>query len=80
LVFMFEDRVKSLEVQMSELKQTNPFATALSAIPGIVDKYIASQLKDEVNTVVHIQSDKIQEAAAVRTSLKDSPKAEEAYY
>ncbi|GJW39216.1 zinc finger, CCHC-type containing protein [Tanacetum coccineum] len=64
LVFMFEDRVKSLEVQMSELKQTNPFATALSSIPGIVDKYIASQLKDEVNTVVHIQSNKIREAAA----------------
>ncbi|GKD64821.1 hypothetical protein Tco_1306929 [Tanacetum coccineum] len=38
-LFGFERRVSSLESDLSELKQTNQFAEALSSIPGIVDKY-----------------------------------------
>ncbi|GJR59208.1 hypothetical protein Tco_1501370, partial [Tanacetum coccineum] len=35
--------VSSLESDLSELKQTNQFAEALSSIPGIVDKYLVSK-------------------------------------
>ncbi|GKF25471.1 hypothetical protein Tco_0081365, partial [Tanacetum coccineum] len=34
---LFEDRVKALEDNFSEFKQTNLFAEAVSSIPGIVD-------------------------------------------
>ncbi|GKD03163.1 hypothetical protein Tco_1178137, partial [Tanacetum coccineum] len=38
-VFKFEDRIKALEDDFSEFKQTNQFATTISLIPGIVDTY-----------------------------------------
>ncbi|GJV15472.1 hypothetical protein Tco_1360795 [Tanacetum coccineum] len=37
-LFKFEDRVKGLEDDFSEFKQTNQFAEAVSSIPGISDK------------------------------------------
>ncbi|GJW32436.1 hypothetical protein Tco_0052468 [Tanacetum coccineum] len=42
-LFGFERRVSSLESDLSELKQTNQFAKALSSIPGIVDKYLETK-------------------------------------
>nr|GEZ55994.1 hypothetical protein [Tanacetum cinerariifolium] len=33
--FLFEERLRSLETSFSEYRQTNPFADAVSAIPGI---------------------------------------------
>ncbi|GJW75296.1 hypothetical protein Tco_0134666 [Tanacetum coccineum] len=50
----FEDRVKSLEEDFSEFKQTNLFAEAVSSIPGIVDKLRdEAQAKNEdfINTI-----------------------------
>ncbi|GKC88026.1 hypothetical protein Tco_1148675 [Tanacetum coccineum] len=47
----------------SELKQTNQFAKAVSSIPGIVDNYLASKMKDEVNVVIQLQSNKLREEA-----------------
>ncbi|GKB44080.1 hypothetical protein Tco_0889022, partial [Tanacetum coccineum] len=58
-LFGFERRVSSLEIEPSELKQTNQFAKALSSIPGIVDNYLASKMKDEVNDQVKVQVSKI---------------------
>ncbi|GJU19981.1 hypothetical protein Tco_1153323 [Tanacetum coccineum] len=43
-LFGFECRVSSLESDLSKLKQTNQFAEALSSIPGIVDKYLATKV------------------------------------
>nr|GEU53704.1 uncharacterized mitochondrial protein AtMg00810-like [Tanacetum cinerariifolium] len=37
LVFCFDDRLKSLEANFSEFRQTNPFAEAVSAIPVFAD-------------------------------------------
>ncbi|GKD06613.1 hypothetical protein Tco_1181587 [Tanacetum coccineum] len=51
-LFKFEDRVKSLENNFSEFKQTNLFAEAVSSIPDIVDKYIANQMNEAVKAVV----------------------------
>ncbi|GJU34478.1 hypothetical protein Tco_1182832 [Tanacetum coccineum] len=48
---------------MSEVKQTNQFAEAVSSIPGIVDTYLASRMKDAVDVDVQLQSNKIREEA-----------------
>ncbi|GJY06034.1 hypothetical protein Tco_0371974, partial [Tanacetum coccineum] len=55
-LFGFERRVSSLESDLSELKQTNQF-------PCIVDKYLASKVKDTVDVAVQLKSDKLREEA-----------------
>ncbi|GKB62503.1 hypothetical protein Tco_0918689, partial [Tanacetum coccineum] len=50
-----EDRVKSLEDDVSEFKQTNLFAEAVSLIPCIVDKYLANQMNEAVKAAVQLQ-------------------------
>ncbi|GJU70212.1 hypothetical protein Tco_1256471 [Tanacetum coccineum] len=40
---------------MSEFKQTNQFAEAVSSIPAIVDNYLASKLKDAVDAIIKEQ-------------------------
>ncbi|GJU24050.1 hypothetical protein Tco_1162671 [Tanacetum coccineum] len=53
-VFKFEDRVKALEDDFSEFKQTNQFAEAVSLIPSIVDTYLANKMNDAVKAVVQL--------------------------
>ncbi|GJS07377.1 hypothetical protein Tco_0364173 [Tanacetum coccineum] len=60
-LFGFKLRVSLLETELFELKQTNQFAEALSSIRGIVDKYLASQIKDAVNVAVQLKSNKLKE-------------------
>nr|GEW37162.1 hypothetical protein [Tanacetum cinerariifolium] len=43
--------VSALETKMSEFRQTNQFAEAISLILGIVDNYLASKMKDAVDVV-----------------------------
>ncbi|GJR33228.1 hypothetical protein Tco_1109460 [Tanacetum coccineum] len=62
-LFGFERRVSSLETELSELKQTNQFAEVVSSIPGIVDNYLAPKMKDEVNVVIQLKSNKLIEEA-----------------
>ncbi|GKB43073.1 hypothetical protein Tco_0888015, partial [Tanacetum coccineum] len=64
-VFAFELRVSSLKTELSELKQTNQFAEALSSILGIVDNYLASKMKDEVNMAIQLKLNKLREEAQV---------------
>ncbi|GKA66202.1 hypothetical protein Tco_0766010 [Tanacetum coccineum] len=42
-LFGFDHRLKTLETNFAEFKQTNQFAEAVSSIPGIVDAYLAQQ-------------------------------------
>ncbi|GJU30349.1 hypothetical protein Tco_1173938 [Tanacetum coccineum] len=57
--------VSALESQMSKFKQTNQFAKAVSSIPGIVDTYLASKMKEAVDMAVQLQTNKlIKEAQA----------------
>ncbi|GJS37707.1 hypothetical protein Tco_0536089 [Tanacetum coccineum] len=58
-LFKFEDRVKALEDDFSEFKQTNQFATTVASIPGIVDTYLANKMNEAVKTDVQLQSDKL---------------------
>ncbi|GJX68222.1 hypothetical protein Tco_0303949, partial [Tanacetum coccineum] len=53
--------VSSLEIEQSELKQTNQFAEAVASIPGIVDNYLTSKMKDEVNVALQLKSNKLRE-------------------
>ncbi|GKE25510.1 hypothetical protein Tco_1440894 [Tanacetum coccineum] len=55
--------VSSLEIELSELKQTNQFAKVVSSILGIVDKYLASNVKDTVDVAVQLKSNKLREEA-----------------
>nr|GEX14543.1 hypothetical protein [Tanacetum cinerariifolium] len=48
LIQLFEDRVKSLEDDFSEFKQTNLFTEAVSSIPGVGDKYLVNQMNEAV--------------------------------
>ncbi|GKF56939.1 hypothetical protein Tco_0170476 [Tanacetum coccineum] len=50
----FDQRVSALETEMFEVKQTNQFAEAVSSIPGIVDTYLASRMKDAVDVAVQL--------------------------
>ncbi|GJV88669.1 hypothetical protein Tco_1532607 [Tanacetum coccineum] len=62
-LFGFEQRVSSLDTKLFELKQTNQFAEALSLILSIVDNYLVSKMKEAVDVVVQLKSDKIREEA-----------------
>nr|GEV87111.1 retrovirus-related Pol polyprotein from transposon TNT 1-94 [Tanacetum cinerariifolium] len=48
-VFKFDQRVSTLEIKLSELKQTNQFTEAISFTPVIVDKYLAFKTKEAVD-------------------------------
>ncbi|GJR01637.1 hypothetical protein Tco_0524621 [Tanacetum coccineum] len=62
-VFQFDQRVSALETELSELKQTNQFVEVVSSISGIVDNYLASKMKEVVDVVVQLQSNKLREEA-----------------
>ncbi|GJT82849.1 hypothetical protein Tco_1057191 [Tanacetum coccineum] len=62
-LFCFECRISLLKSDLSELKQTNQFAEALSSIQGIVDKYLTSMVKDTIYVAVQLKSDKLREEA-----------------
>nr|GEU88037.1 hypothetical protein [Tanacetum cinerariifolium] len=61
----FHQRVSTLESKMSELKKTNHFVVAVSSISGIVDKYLASKMKEAVSVAVQLQTNKLKEEAQV---------------
>ncbi|GJR66354.1 hypothetical protein Tco_0012419 [Tanacetum coccineum] len=48
---------------MSEFRQTSQFAEAISSIPGIVDNYLASKIKEAVDVAVQLQTNKLREEA-----------------
>nr|GEZ84191.1 hypothetical protein [Tanacetum cinerariifolium] len=51
LLFCFDDRLKSLEANFSEFRQTNPFAETIPAILGIVHQYMNQQMNEAVRSV-----------------------------
>nr|GEW79072.1 hypothetical protein [Tanacetum cinerariifolium] len=62
---LFDQSVSTLETKVSEFNQTSQFAEAISSISSIVNNYLASKLKEEVNVVVQLQSNKLKEEAKV---------------
>nr|GFB46326.1 hypothetical protein [Tanacetum cinerariifolium]GFB46327.1 hypothetical protein [Tanacetum cinerariifolium] len=60
--FRFEERLRSLETSFSEYRQTNQFADAVSAIPGIVQQFMTQQMTKAVRESVQIQTDRLQDS------------------
>ncbi|GKC34055.1 hypothetical protein Tco_1046439, partial [Tanacetum coccineum] len=58
-LFGFDYRLKTLETDFYEFKQTNQFAEAVSSIPGIVDVYLANKMKEAVKIAVQLQSNRL---------------------
>ncbi|GJV01508.1 hypothetical protein Tco_1335077 [Tanacetum coccineum] len=48
-VFKFNERVFNLEKDVSEIKQVDQYAQALSSIPAIVDRYMDNKLGEAIN-------------------------------
>nr|GEV90790.1 hypothetical protein [Tanacetum cinerariifolium] len=62
-LFRFDDRLMLLEENFFEVMQTNQFAGAVSAIPGIVQQYMDQRMNETVKVVVQIQSDRLRDEA-----------------
>ncbi|GKC26838.1 hypothetical protein Tco_1034132, partial [Tanacetum coccineum] len=65
-LFGFDYRLKTLETNFSEFKQTNQFAKAVSSIPGIINAYLANKMNDAIKTVVQLQSNRLREEAQAK--------------
>nr|GEV77881.1 hypothetical protein [Tanacetum cinerariifolium] len=61
-VFRFDERLKSLEANFSEYRQTNPFTEAVSNILGIVHQYMNQQMNEAVRVAVQIQTDRLRDS------------------
>ncbi|GKA49720.1 hypothetical protein Tco_0742793, partial [Tanacetum coccineum] len=77
----FKDRVKSLEDDFLEFKQTNLFAKAVSSIPGNVDKYLANQMneakiiKEQVSKILPRIEKLVNEQLEAEVLIRSSNKA-----
>ncbi|GKD82008.1 hypothetical protein Tco_1348847 [Tanacetum coccineum] len=59
----FDHRLKTLENDFSEFKQTNQFAVAVSLIPSIIDAYLANKMNEAVKIAVQLQSNRLRDEA-----------------
>ncbi|GJX45362.1 hypothetical protein Tco_0262038 [Tanacetum coccineum] len=55
-LFSFDQRVSSLETELSELKQANQFVEVVSSISGIVDNDLASKMKEAIDVVEQVKA------------------------
>ncbi|GJT25686.1 hypothetical protein Tco_0895623 [Tanacetum coccineum] len=62
-LFGFDHRLKTLETDFFELKQTNQFAAVVSLILGIIDAYLANKMHEAIKTTVQLQSDRLRDEA-----------------
>ncbi|GKC88882.1 hypothetical protein Tco_1149531 [Tanacetum coccineum] len=62
-VFKFDQRVSALESDMTSLKNSNPFSETVSSIPGIVNAYLGSKVKETVDAAIQLKADKLREEA-----------------
>ncbi|GJT65740.1 hypothetical protein Tco_1017220 [Tanacetum coccineum] len=69
-LFGFDHRLKTLETNFSEFKQTNQFAKAFSSVLGIFDAYLANKMHETVKT-----ADQVKEQVKAQVS-KILPKIE----
>nr|GFA23613.1 hypothetical protein [Tanacetum cinerariifolium] len=51
-LFCFDDKLRSLEVNFSEAMQMNQFVEAVSAIPGIVQRYMDQRMNEAVKKII----------------------------
>ncbi|GJR47348.1 hypothetical protein Tco_1315451 [Tanacetum coccineum] len=63
-LFGFDHRLKALEDNFSEFRQTNQYAEALSSIPSTVDQYLAHKMQEAVDVAVQLKYDRIREESS----------------
>ncbi|GKA51586.1 RING-H2 finger protein ATL67-like protein, partial [Tanacetum coccineum] len=63
-LFGFDHRLKALEDNFSESRQTNQYAEALSSIPSTVDQYLAHKMQEAVDVAVQLKYDRIREESS----------------
>ncbi|GKG14857.1 hypothetical protein Tco_0354457, partial [Tanacetum coccineum] len=51
-VFKFNEKVFNLENDVSEIKQVDQYAQALSSIPAIVNRYMDNKLREAINKAI----------------------------
>nr|GFC98704.1 hypothetical protein [Tanacetum cinerariifolium] len=56
-LFGFDNRLRTLKANFSDFMQTNQFAGAVSAILGIVQRYMDQRMNETVKVAVQIQYD-----------------------
>nr|GEX34102.1 retrovirus-related Pol polyprotein from transposon TNT 1-94 [Tanacetum cinerariifolium] len=62
-LFGFDNRLRKLEANFSEFMQTNQFAGAVSAILGIVHRYMDQRMNEAVQVAIQLLSNKLHEEA-----------------
>ncbi|GJW28913.1 hypothetical protein Tco_0045788 [Tanacetum coccineum] len=65
-VFKFEDKIKALEDDFLEFKQTNQLAKVVSSIPSIIDTYLANKMNKAIKATVQLQSDRLRDEAQAK--------------
>nr|GFA41216.1 hypothetical protein [Tanacetum cinerariifolium] len=73
-LFSFDNRLRTLEANFSEFMQTNQFAGAVSAIPGIVQRYMDQRMNEAVKKII---KELVKEQVKVQVS-KILPRIEQA--
>ncbi|GJY84051.1 hypothetical protein Tco_0497427 [Tanacetum coccineum] len=63
-LFGFDNRLKALEDNFSELKQTNQYAEALSSIPSTVEQYLTNKMQEAVDVAVQLKYERIREESS----------------
>nr|GEW21761.1 hypothetical protein [Tanacetum cinerariifolium] len=62
-LFGFNNRLRTLEANLSEFMKSNQFAGAVSAIPRIIQRYMDQRMNEAVKVAVQIQSDHLRDEA-----------------
>ncbi|GJZ89711.1 hypothetical protein Tco_0661493 [Tanacetum coccineum] len=62
-LFGFDQRLKTLEIEFSEFKQTNQFVETILSIPRIIDTYLANKMHEAVKIDVQLKSDRLKDEA-----------------
>ncbi|GJR16798.1 hypothetical protein Tco_0965325 [Tanacetum coccineum] len=62
-VFRFNDRVTNVERDLSEMKQVDQYAQAISSIPAIVDRYIDNKLGEAIHKAIQSNNAECREEA-----------------
>ncbi|GJS70366.1 hypothetical protein Tco_0703207 [Tanacetum coccineum] len=63
-LFGFDNRLKALEDNFSELRQSNQYAEALSSIPSTVEQYLANKMQEAVDVAVQLKYERIREESS----------------
>nr|GEZ61994.1 hypothetical protein [Tanacetum cinerariifolium] len=71
-IFKFNERVFNLEKDLSEIKQVDMYAQALSSIPAIVDHYMDNKLGEAISKAIQAHNFDCQEEAQAKKRWSDN--------